>query len=131
MVTPLFSVIFGIVCVAMVACFLMSFFMRQVPSLGIDVYWVAVGGELLGIAAGADASIERVDPRKLLGGESKVEHVEVLNDSLCVHRLGDCREAVVEVPADDDLCGCFAVLIRKLGDQSVLQRSFGSMGDRV
>src|SRR5215218_3939969 len=100
-----------------------------VAGLGVvDDLGVGLGAELLGVRAAADALVERVDRGDLLGGQREVEDVEVLGDAVRLDRLGDRAEAVLDVPAQDDLRRGLAVLGRQIGDDRVGQRAARLIG---
>src|SRR4051812_6478256 len=94
----------------------------------VDDLRVRLRAELLGVWAAADTLVERVDRRDLLGREREVEDVEVLADAVRLDRLGDRAESVLDVPAQDDLCGGLAVLGREMGDDRIGQRTTRLVG---
>src|SRR5699024_9564989 len=86
---------------------------------------VAVGrfeGEGVRVRAATHTGVQGIDPGQFVGGERKVEHVEVFRDTGRLDRLRDRGPALLQVPAQHDLCGCLAVSVGDLADHRVVER---------
>src|SRR5690606_481009 len=76
--------------------------------------WKAPGLALFGI-------IERIDALAVLVIVLEAEHVDILLDALGVGGFGNDDQALVQLPAQDDLRDTLAVLFGKLADHFVLE----------
>jgi hypothetical protein len=81
---------------------------------------VRLAVEKRGIRAAADAGVKGVDGCDLVSCHLEVEDVDVLGDSVWLHGLRNRAEPVLDVPAEDDLGGGLAVLLRQFDDDRIL-----------
>jgi hypothetical protein len=96
----------------------------------------AASDSFVGIGVGSDAAacpfVEGVDGGDVLGGQREVKDADVVLHPSRVRRLGDRDVTVVHMPAQDDLCGGFAVPGGDPADRLVAQRltvvTQGAMG---
>lgn len=75
--------------------------------------------------ADAGTVVERIDFAQVEIGEFEVEYVDVLSDSSIVYGFRDDDQAVLKVPADQDLRGSLAVAVTDSSDDRVGKQGVG------
>src|SRR5699024_8530702 len=57
------------------------------------------------------------------GGQSEIKDIEVLGNTVGFNRFGDCRAALIKVPAQHDMGWCLSMSLGNLTDRRVFQRT--------